>query len=260
MSLRQAADYLQRDPSALSRFERAEWPVRRGDVLALLDLYAVTDERRRKQLIQLSEDVWRTDRWDAEYGDIVDQEFIDFTWLESRANRICSYHVMAVPGLLQTEEYAEVVIRSGEAADATDLQVARWLRLRLDRQQVLTRSKPPTIAAILDETVLRRPFGGSEILRHQLEHLVDVAGRRNIDLRVLPLTAGTHAGLKGTFYLFEMPDPYPEVGFVESLAGRLYVETPKTERFVRAYDQLRRVALDPLESAKLIAATAEELS
>lgn len=260
LTLQHAADYLQRNLSALSRFERAEWPVRRGDVLALMDLYGVTDERRRAQLTQLSEDVWRTDQWDTDFEDVIyDRTFIDYPWLESRASRICSFSTMVIPGLLQTREYAEAVIRNMEGPGASEPKVARWVDLRMRRQQVLTGKPPTRLAVILDEAVLRRPVGGAALMRAQFDHLLEAGRRAHIEIRVLSFGVGAHGGLDGTFFLFEMPKPYPEVAYVESLAGRLYIESPRTDRFVRAYDLLHKAALDPVESAKLITAAGEEL-
>ena len=82
MTLRQAGEYLQRDPSMVSRFETAEYPIRRGDVLALLDLYNVSEERTRDGLLRLSDDVWRKGWWDG-YANTVDRQYIDLPWLEA---------------------------------------------------------------------------------------------------------------------------------------------------------------------------------
>jgi transcriptional regulator with XRE-family HTH domain len=258
LTLREAGEYVQRNLSAISRYETAQWPIRRGDVLGLLDLYGVADERERKRLVELAEDVWRTDEWDREYGDLVDRSFIDVPWLESRADRICSYDAITVHGLLQTRDYAEAVIRAVEGPAVTDTQVQRFLALRMDRQQVLDGDAPTRIEALIDEPVLRRPVGGAAAMRAQVEHLLALGRRRHVTIRVLPASVGAHAGLEGAFDIFEMPRPYPAVAYVESLGGKLYVESPNSDRFAQAYDRLRRAALGPAESAAVIARIAEE--
>ncbi len=259
-TLQRAAEFLERDLSSVSRWERAEWPFLRGHVVSLLDLYGVHDEKRREHFIQLAEDAWRTDRWDAEYDELVDASFIDYPWLESRAEQICSYNAMLVPGLMQTREYAEAVIRNAEGDRATRHSVNKWVQLRMDRQQVLDRKPVVKIAAVLEENVLRRPVGGHAAMRTQLSHLGELARRPNVEVRVVPTSVGWHAALDGSFWLFRMPKPYPEVAYVEHLGGRLYMESPKSKEYSLAYDRLREAALGRAESAKLIATIAEELS
>lgn len=259
-TLKRAAEFLERDFSSIARYERAEWPLRRGVLVSLLDLYGEHDARERARLIQLAENAWRTDRW-ADGHDAPDEAagFIDFPWLQSRAQQICSYDAALVPGLLQTPDYAEAVIRNGEGTKSTSLSVAKQLRLRLDRQWVLDRTPPVKIVAIVDEAAVRRPVRSRSVMRAQLEHVDQLARRPNVEVRVLPSSAGLHAGLDGSFWLFKMPRPYPDVAHVEHLGGRLFIESPKADRYARAYDRLREAALDPHESAKLIATIAEEL-
>ncbi len=259
ITLKQAAEFLERDFSSVARWERAEWPFRRGVVVSLLDLYGEHDGRERNRFIQLAEDAWRTDRWDDDYDELVDASFIDFPWLESRAEQICSWDAMLMPGLMQTRDYAEAVIRNAESEKATDYSVGKWLQLRLDRQRVLDREPPLRITAVIDESVLRRPVGGAALMRDQLQHLGELLRRPNIDVRVMPSRVGLHPGLDGSFWLFRMPKPYPEVAYAEHLGGRFFMESPKSKRYAVAYDRLRGVALDPQESAKLITTIGENL-
>ncbi len=259
MTLRQAGEYLQRDPSMVSRFETAEYPIRRGDVLALLDLYGVSEERIREGLLRLSDDVWRKGWWEG-YANTVDRQYIDMPWLEARAERLRTYEAMLVPGLLQTREYAETLIRNAAAADTPEEQIGRMVELRMTRQQVLGGEAPASFAAVVDESVLRRVIGGPELMRSQHTKLLEIAERPNVEVRVLPLRRGAHAGLDGAFWLFEMPDPYPDVAYVDNLAGAVYVEEDAAvDRFRQAYHQLSAMAIWGMESAAVIAATAKEL-
>ncbi|MGH3800466.1 MAG: helix-turn-helix domain-containing protein [Pseudonocardiaceae bacterium] len=259
MTLRQAGGYLQRDPSMVSRFETAEYPIRRGDVLALLDLYSVSEERIRDGLLQLSDDVWRKGWWD-DFASTVGRRYIDGVWLQSRAERVRTYGAMLVPGLLQTREYAETLIRNAAAADTPEEQIEKGIELRMTRQQILGGDKPVDFAAVVDEPVLRRVIGGPQVLRGQLTKLLEVVERPNVEVRVLPLRCGAHAGLDGSFWLYEMPDPYPDVAYVDNLAGAVYVEEDAAvDRFRQAYAQLSATALGGKESAALIAVAAKEL-
>ncbi len=259
MTLRQAGDYLQRDPSMVSRFETAEYPIRRGDVLALLDLYGVSEERTRDGLLQLSDDVWRKGWWD-DFASAVDRRYVDLLWLQSRAERLRTYGAMLVPGLLQIREYAETLIRNAAAADTPEDQIARMIEVRMTRQQTLRSDQPVDFAAVVDESVLRRIVGSPEVMRSQLTALLEAAERPNVEVRVLPLRRGAHAGLDGSFWLYEMPDPYPDVACVETLGSALYVEEDvAVDRFRQAYHQLNATALDGKESAALIVAATKEL-
>lgn len=259
-TLRQVADYLERDPSTVSRFESAEYPIRRPDLMALLDYYDVHDPRQRQDLLALREDVWRKGWWEGYAGD-VDQRFIDYPWLESRALRILSYDTFALPGLTHTRDYAEATIRQADKLAADDERLVRLVEMRMTRQRVLDDEDNPTrLTAILDESALRRPVGGREVMRAQLRHLLGLMERPTIELRILPFDVGWHEGFHGAFKLFELPEPYPDVAYVESLAGQLYVEPPNVERFRQAYETLRTASVEAEASARIIHAIAEEMN
>jgi transcriptional regulator with XRE-family HTH domain len=259
MTLRQAGEYLQRDPSMVSRFETAEYPIRRGDVLALLDLYRVSEERTRDGLMQLSDDVWRKGWWD-DFTSTVGRQYVDFVWLQSRAERLRTYSAMLVPGLLQTREYAETLIRNDAAVHTSEETIEKGIELRMTRQQILRGDEPVSFGAVVDESVLYRVIGGPKVTHNQLVRLLEVAEQSNVEVRVLPLRRGQHAGLDGSFWLYEMPDPYPDVACVDYLTGAVYVEDDAAvDRFRQAYAQLSAMALAGKESAALIAAAVKEL-
>ncbi|MGX7675571.1 helix-turn-helix domain-containing protein [Plantactinospora sp. DSM 117369] len=260
MSLELVAEHLNRDRSALGRYERAEWPIQRHDVLALLDLYGFHRATERAQLLTLAEEIWRTDRWDEDSRDPSDSSFITIPWLESRAATICSYHASLIPGLFQLPEYAELVIRCVDGPGTTEMTVQRGIGLRMERQRMLDDPDGPRSETIIDEIALRRQIGGPSLLRRQLLHIGEVAQRPHVEIRVLPSRVWLHPGVDGSFWLFRMPKPYPAVAYQENLAGRMYLESPKSDRFSDAYDRVREAALDPRESAKLIVTIAEGLS
>ncbi|MEU7982086.1 helix-turn-helix transcriptional regulator [Micromonospora sp. NPDC049081] len=260
MTLKLVSEHLQRDMSALGRYERADWPIRKGDVVALLDLYGFHHAAERARLLALAEDVWRTDRWDEDYGDVVDSSFIEYPWLEGRADKVCCFHMTLVPGLLQIRAYAEAVIRNAAEPEASESMINRWVELRLSRQEVLSKERPITIHTVIDESVMRRRVGGAQVLRDQLAHLVKLQALPQVRIQIMPSSVALHQGLDGTFWIFHLPEPYPAVAYVESLGGRLYMESPKAERFLRAYDRLSKSALGKDESTALMGAIAEELA
>jgi transcriptional regulator with XRE-family HTH domain len=261
LTLKYIAAYLGVEFSTLARYERAEWPFRRDHVIALLDVYGVYDERERAQLVQLAQDAWRVNRWDDDFeGTVYDATFVDYPWLESRAEEICTYGNMVFPGLLHTRDYAEALIRHMEGTSSSTQKIDRWVRLRMERQQILDEKPPTRLAAVVEEAVLHRPIGGRAVLRAQLEHLMRAVERPHVEVLVIPTRQGMHAGLDGAFTLFRMQRPYPEVAYVEHLGGRLFMEATRAERYSKAYDGLREVALSSTESMALITTLAEELS
>lgn len=256
LTLRDAGAYLQRDASTVSRFETALYPPRMPDVLALLDLYGVSDERKRDGLVKLSRDVWQRGWFDS-YADDAGQVVIDYAFCEERATQIRSFDPNVVPGSLQTPEYANAVIRAADPT-ASDTQVERWLELRMKRQEVLSRPDPLRLSVVLDEAVLRRCVGGRSVMRSQLDHLVGVAARPSITLRVLPFAVGAHASPEGQFGIFEMSEPYPDVAYMDTRAGGIYVEADEVGDYTLAFDRLVKDALGPRRSVECIRSAAEE--
>jgi transcriptional regulator with XRE-family HTH domain len=256
-NLNEAADFIQRDGSVLSRYENGEYPIRRSDVIALLTFYRVSDESVRAGVMQLCDDIWRTDWWDPHREDFGD-DFINVPWLESRAVKICEYQALVLHGLLQTAGYAEAVIRNAEQETASEEQITRWLELRVERQRVLTGDDTTPFSAVLEEHVLRRPIGGPKVMRAQLEHLLEIGRHGGVELRVIPTDHGPHSGHLGSFTLFEMPYELSSVAYVESLGGGLFIESPRVERFQRAWEDLRRGSLSPERTKSLIRAVLKE--
>jgi transcriptional regulator with XRE-family HTH domain len=253
-----AADYLQRTSPMVSRYETGEVPIRRGDVLALLTLYGVSEEKARAGLLQLCDDIWRKDWWDLHRDDF-GEDFINVPWLESRASGIRVYEQMLIHGLLQTRAYAETLIRRAESGVPED-QITRWIDLRLERQQVLSGDNPTHLTVILEENAIRRPIGSRADQREQLEHLLAMSRSPQIEVRIMPLSHGPHAGHSGGFVLYEMHEPYQNVAHVETVAGSLYVEEPAVGRLQEVWEDLERSALSRAKTRTLIKSVLEEMA
>jgi transcriptional regulator with XRE-family HTH domain len=258
VTLARAGEFLQRNAATVGRFESGEYPIRRPDLMALLDLYGVAERRKRDGLLRLSEDVWQKGWWDG-YAAEVERTFVDFVWLESRATEIRVFESTLCPGLLQTRDYAEAVITAAEW-EAEPAQIARWAQLRMDRQAALYRVEPPRFTAIIDEFVLRREVGGSGVLADQLSHLLACVELPHVQLRVLPSGIGAHASPNGSFQVITTAEPDCDVGYAETVGGAVYVEPPGSERFIRVYDRLLDCALGPAESVERVRVIMEDLS
>jgi Domain of unknown function (DUF5753) len=127
------------------------------------------------------------------------RSLIDF---EAKATRVQNYEASFVPGLLQTAEYARAIIQ-GIAPTITEAELDNLVAARVARQTVLTRANAPQLFAVVDESALRRPIGEPGVMHRQLHHLLGMAEQPHVTLRVVPLSAGAHAGLRGPFVILE---------------------------------------------------------
>ncbi|MGH8572265.1 MAG: helix-turn-helix domain-containing protein [Gammaproteobacteria bacterium] len=182
--------------------------------------------------------------------------------LEAWARVVASYDALVTPGLFQTPEYAAALIRAGHPS-LSDAEVQRRVDLRMERQTVLDREPDPLqVWSVLDEAALRRPVGGPEIMRAQLRHLVQLAKRPNVELQVLPLARGAHAGLDGTFTVLDFPLELPgDPGtvFVQNrLKGVYYEEPAEIDEYRQTLTRLQAQALTPADSPLVITRIAQE--
>jgi hypothetical protein len=162
---------------------------------------------------------------------------------------------------LQTPDYARAVLHEVNKKDTPE-QLQRMAELRLKRQEVLERDDPPDVWLILDETVIRRPIGGPEVMSSQLKHLVEASHWPNVTLQVLPFSSGAHPALMGPFSILEFPERGdPDVVYFDSWGGPIYLEKDKEVRIcTEAFDRLRAAALSPVDSAALAEQAARELT
>ena len=208
MSPEGVAGHLGWHRTKLYRIERGESRLILDDLDELLELYGVRSPER-ESLFQLGKDAWKRGWWLA-YRDLYQDE--SFFVMENDAARIGIYAPTLLPGLLQTEEYARQIIRTMDPVSG-DEEVERQVSARVERQGILSRAKPPTVTAVLDEVILRRGTGSIDIDRGQLEYLIELSRLPHIVLRVIPFDSGVHMGQVGQFTIFEFPDeedsPWP---------------------------------------------------
>jgi Domain of unknown function (DUF5753)/Helix-turn-helix domain len=209
--------------SKISRMELGRVGFKERDVADLLTLYGVTDDEERTALLELAKNA-NTPGWWHRDGDILPSWFQSYLGLEAAAALIRTYEVQFVPGLLQTADYARAVILLGHAT-ASKEEVERRVSLRMTRQKLLTRPDPPQLWVVVDEGALRRPVGGPEIMRAQLNALIDATKQPNVRLQVIPFRAGGHAAAGGSFSILRFPDQdLPDVVYVEQLTSALYLD------------------------------------
>jgi transcriptional regulator with XRE-family HTH domain len=184
--------------------------------------------------------------------------FREFVEHEREATSIREFNALAVPGLLQTEDYARALIRVGRPRDSDD-EIELHVTTRIERQRVLNRSKPPMLWAVVDEAVLRRPVGGPVVFRSQLAHLTKVAKSPGVVLQVMPFSAGAHAAL-GEFILLGLGDGR-SVAYTESVeSARLSEHADEVEAFELVFDMIQAVALSPEASIDMVTRIQGEIS
>ncbi|GHD24956.1 transcriptional regulator [Nocardiopsis kunsanensis] len=233
--------------SKLTRLEGAEWKrVNSDDVLILLDIYGITDSADRDSYVTLAKEANQQGWW-ATFGDALGSG--QFVGLESEASSIRSYESMSIPGLLQTPEYARVVIAgSGLVTDGTEL--TQRVDARMFRKNVFSKSNPVTFWTVLDEAALLRI---TPDLAGQLEYLLEMGDRPNIGIQVLPISKGPHAAMNGNFVIMEFPPPDPPVVYLEAMSEEIYLEKPEEiTRYQHVYDYVQAEALSVAESRQLI--------
>ncbi|MET8407407.1 helix-turn-helix transcriptional regulator [Streptomyces sp. NPDC005195] len=177
--------------------------------------------------------------------------FRDMARLEAGAVGLCVYAAHAVPGLLQTEDYARAVFRMQRPLLDDDV-IEQRLAARMVRQDIFTRRPPPLLSFIIEEVVLRKPIGGLATLREQLEQILLVGQNRNVEIQVMPTDREDHAGLGGPFNLIDTAEgrriAYTEV----QDDSRLYTSAGKIHELEARYGILRSQALTPCESLAFI--------
>jgi hypothetical protein len=223
----------------------------------MLEIYGAPAEQR-DSLVQLARDSRQKGWWHA-YGDTVQPHFATYLGLESAASEIRIYEVSLIPGLLQTEDYARAVITAG-MVNSPQADIERRVALRMERQR-LARSSPPKVWAVLDEAALHRHVGGPEVMRAQLEYLLELARLPNVSLQVVPFTGGAHPAMGRPFIVLVFGERIdPDVVYLEDLTSALWVENmAEVDRYNVFFNHLRATAFSFDESAALITAALKEM-
>jgi hypothetical protein len=253
-----AAETIDGSETKISRLEAGKTGVNRLELVALLDLYGVKEEKFRSDLIELSRNS-RKRGWWQQRRDIPTPRLMELIELESTASQIFEFEASVVPGIFQTEDYARAVMNGFPSTN--DESVEPWVQIRMERQKLLAREDAPRIFCVLDEAVLHRQIGGPKATGAQLRKLVEINNPPHLSIQVLPFTLGSHAGTDGAFRIFSYPAPVAmDIVFMEQKESRVFVEEEAdVEPYRIAAEHLRTQALSSPESMKLISALAAEM-
>ena len=252
LSREEAAEAIRASEWKIHRLENGQVGFKERDLVDLLDRYQVSDPAEVDELLAMAREA-NAPGWWQRYGDVLPQWFRAYVDLESAAALIRTYEGQFIPGLLQTDDYMRAVIH-GAHLDESAEEVGRRVRLRMARQTLLTREHPPRLWAVVDEAALRRPVGGREVMRGQVERLIEAAKLPNVTLQVLGFDSGAHPAMVGSFSVLRFPDQeLPDVVYLEHLTSASYLNKPdEVDRYLHVMESICVRAAPPERTVELL--------
>ncbi|GAP45801.1 helix-turn-helix domain-containing protein [Streptomyces azureus] len=256
----QAARAVGFSAAKLSRIEsgKGRRPPTENDVRALLRLYG-TDDYEASVLLKLLQRAGEPGWWQRYDKRLMPEWFDRLVGLQEAAATIRTFEIQYVPGLLQTPAYTRAVVERG-LPNAPAGEVERRVELRRHRARLLFRPDAPQLWAVIDESVLLRVLGSTEVMREQLAHLVEMAERPNVTLQIVPLnvTNASAPAIPVTYLRFGGLD-LPDVVYLEHIKSANFLEDlDETEEYRIALDRLADEALKPRDSLELLRTTMEQ--
>lgn len=253
-----AARLVERSPASLSAYENGHRAIRPRDLRQILDHYGITDERERALLLDLAAQGRKPGWWrdfDVPKGPFI----VDFVSLEGDASRIRSFESMAIPGLLQTPAYIAAVFRAYDPL-RSEPHGNKAVEFRLMRQRILEKSSLH-VSWIIAEAALRMLVGSPSVMKEQLTRLVEIADQSRHSLRVMPLCAGAHPGMDGSFSILDVGLEAPvQVVATHSLTRSWLVDEPsKIAEYDKVHGELMSRSLSKTDSRNRIKEIASEL-
>ncbi|MGW8353273.1 helix-turn-helix domain-containing protein [Streptomyces wedmorensis] len=257
MSTQQAAALLGVDRTRIPNIEAGRFGISAERVRTLAFNYGCPDTALVDQLAAMAQE--RDRGWWEGHRGLLPPALIDIAELEYHASELHTAVTTHIPGLLQTEEHARAVFDTAvPPLPAPDLEARLALRLR--RQEVLDRDRPVSYEAVIHEAALRMRFGGAEVTRGQLEHILEHSDRDTVSVRVIPFAAGGFPGAGQSFTYVSAPVPQLDTVQLDSSHGSLLLDADmKLRRYRGLLDRLRGLALSATESRAFIRAIALDL-
>ncbi len=255
----EAGYHIRASESKISRMELGRVSFKVRDVEDLLSLYKVNAESERGPLLAMA-NAANLPGWWHSYGDVLADWFQPYLGLEEAASVVRTYEVQFVPGLLQTADYARAVVTRGNQG-APAAQIESRVQLRMARQQVLTRPSPPQVWAVLDEAALRRPIGGPEVMRAQLQALIDISQLDNVTVQVTLFRSGGHAAEGGAFTILRFPEAdLPDVVYLEHVTSAIYLDRRSdVDTYLETMDRLCVESQTPEATVSILAQMQKDL-
>lgn len=236
----------------LSRFERAEQVAGPAEIIAMATVLGVGSDDRDHLVSIATAAATQRGRWRSYGTDTVHGDFEDFLETEADALSMSNVEVLLVPGLLQTAEYAEALMRAWEPEPDEALTTTRT-KLRLQRQARLDGTEPLHLHAITHEYALHLPVGGPWVMLRQLEQLCMRASQPNVTLQIIPASAGAYPGMATAYHLIYFSERESPVAFLDTLNMGLCLEDEDhIAKYTGDVANLREAACKESESMELL--------
>ena len=246
--------------SKIIRIEAGSVGISANGLRALLNLYKVCDSARTDELVGIAR-MAKERSWWSDYKEDVSPRFFQFIEHEAAASAMRAFQPLTIPGLLQTEEYARIVIQQF-ATTVSPARLDTLVKIRLKRQELLERDLPPRLHFVLDEAAVRRLVGGKAAMRRQLLHLIRLSNKPNVTIEIVPFTAGVHPGMQGPFVILELAETVDDdVLFLETSRGDLIFgdDPDELSTYGEMFEQLRKLSFGPAESLTFLEVLADEM-
>ncbi|MFE2534652.1 helix-turn-helix domain-containing protein [Streptomyces sp. NPDC059371] len=241
MTTTQAAALLGTSSGQLSNIEVARFGVSADRVRVMARTYSCTEPALVESLVAMIGE--RKRGWWEEYREILPSKLLDLAEIEHHGTRLYAAHSMHVPGLLQTVDHAREIYRQA-VPEMSPPEIEHRVSFRVKRQATLYRDQPAPYRAVIHEAALRMKFGGRDVTRAQLHHLLKVSDRDHVSIRVIPFDAGSYPGSGQSVYFVSGPVPALDTAQLDQSHGPVFIDA---EAQLAQY----RLLLDRLESASL---------
>ncbi|NUR61360.1 MAG: helix-turn-helix domain-containing protein [Catenulispora sp.] len=241
----------------ISRMELGQLGFGQRDVARLLTLYGLLDEGERDTILKLAAQAYAPDRWRG-FADLMPGWFEVYLGLEEAASVIRCYEAQSIPALLQSEDYARAIIRTGyPLADADEVE--RRVRLRMARARLVHSAEPPRIWTVIDEAAVRRRPGEAQVMREQLTHLLALCRLPHVTVQIVPFSHGGQTAA-GPFTILRFTEPaLPDIVYLEQLTGAAYLDRREDlDAYTTVIDQLCVQALSPAQTIRFLAGLLED--
>lgn len=256
--IEEIAAYVGCAKSTMSRIESGRVGITFLVARALLDLYQVDGPERDKLIAAAHES--RKPSWWRPYAGVIAEPLHDLLGLEAAASSLKVYETTVIPGLLQIDSYTRELMLAARPHEPKERREKR-IELRMMRQRILTENPSLKYLAIIEDTVLRRPVGGPEVMSAQLVRLAQICQLPHVCIEVMPLAVGAHTGMNGPFAILEFSEEQDlDVVYTDTQAGCFYLEEAEgVESYQDKLQRIKSMALNPENSLALIETIRKEM-